>query len=406
MRAVIIEGPTGVGKSKISYALAQALNSQIIVADSIQIFSKFNIAANKPTQEMQQTVRYHLLSHYDPRQFTLTNPLTVWNYRNDALAVMKEVWSRGQTPVLEGGSHFYLKCLLYGRDDAGTVTIPTEIRSRVRALVEKHKENWEDCVAHVKAEIPNLEIDFEKNDFYRLEKAGILALIGKRPGRVLFTESPQFDARVFYLDLDNYSLNQANTHRCERLVEAGLVEETISLIASGDFSCSEARLKLPENSVGYAETYRYLQRLFVLMSQDGLRDEELISVFYDYLEGFIASTRKCVKDQRKTFRLSAAKVTYVPLSIDSYSQLPVKALVERILALTALPRPEYEETIGADPDLFRSRLELEARVDWSIYVRDTLHPARALTAVYRHLKHLSLHRDQLVAHGFAGNARR
>ena len=406
MRAVIIEGPTGVGKSQVSFALAQALQSAIVVADSIQIFSKFNIAANKPTSTMQRAIPYHLLSHYDPKAFSLTNPLTVWRYRNDALAALRKVWDRGQVPVLEGGSHFYLKCLLYGREDAGTVTIPEEVRTKVRTLVKQYRDDWETCVARVKMEIPEVELDLQKNDFYRLEKAGILALIGKRSDRVLFTEKPQFDARVFYLDLDNPSLNRANTQRCERLVEEGLVEETIALLASGDFSCSEADLKLPENSIGYAETFRYLQKLDVLMSRDGLRDEELVSVFYEYLEGFIASTRKCVKDQRKTFRLSSSKVTYVPLSLDSFNQLPLTDVVQRILQLTALPREDYEAYIGADPSLFRSRLELEPRVQWSIYPRDTLHPARALTAVYRHLKQLSLHRDQLAAHGFPSNARR
>lgn len=406
MRAVIIEGPTGVGKSQVSFALAQALRSAIVVADSIQIFSKFNIAANKPTSAMQRAIPYHLLSHYDPKTFSLTNPLTVWKYRDDALAALRKVWAGGKVPVLEGGSHFYLKCLLYGREDAGTVAIPEEVRTKVRALVKQHKDDWDNCVARVKAEIPEIELDLQKNDFYRLEKAGILALIGKRPGRVLFTEKPHFDARVFYLDLDNPSLNRANTQRCERLVEEGLVEETIALLASGDFSCSEAELKLPENSIGYAETFRYLQKLDVLMSKDSLRDEELVSIFYEYMEGFISSTRKCVKDQRKTFRLSSTKVTYVPLSLDSFNQLPLSGVVQRILQLSALPREDYEATIGADPELFRSRLELEPRIQWSIYPRDTLHPARALTAVYRHLKQLSLHRDQLVAHGFPSNARR
>jgi tRNA dimethylallyltransferase len=406
MRAVIIEGPTGVGKSQVSFALALALQSAIVVADSIQIFSKFNIAANKPTSTMQRAIPYHLLSHYDPKAFSLTNPLTVWRYRSDALAALRKVWERGQVPVLEGGSHFYLKCLLYGIEDAGAVTIPEAVRTKVRSLVKEYRDDWETCVARMKMEIPEIELDFQKNDFYRLEKAGILALIGKRSDRVLFTEKPQFDARVFYLDLDNSSLNRANTQRCERLVEQGLVEETIALLASGDFSCSEADWKLPENSIGYAETFRYLQKLDVLMSRDGLRDEELVSVFYEYLEGFIASTRKCVKSQRKTFRLSSSTVTYVPLSLDSFNQLPLADVVQRILHLAALPRENYETYVGADPSLFSLRPELEPRIQWSIYPRDTLHPARALTAVYRHLKQLSLHRDQLAAHGFPSNARR
>ena len=108
MRAVVISGPTGVGKSQISFNLAKHLRSPIIIADAVQIYKHFNLGSNKPTEPMQGRVDYLMMDRYNPGDI-----VNARQYSIEAFELMQKAWNAGKIPIIEGGSHLYLKLLLF-----------------------------------------------------------------------------------------------------------------------------------------------------------------------------------------------------------------------------------------------------------------------------------------------------
>mmetsp|Transcript_7156 Transcript_7156/g.13113 ORF Transcript_7156/g.13113 Transcript_7156/m.13113 type:complete len:121 (+) Transcript_7156:47-409(+) len=113
MKAIFITGPTGVGKSSIAFQLAKKLSTSIVVCDSVQIFKGYDIGSGKPSAEMLRQVSYEMLSRYEPKAFSVANPMTARIYAQDAFKSCEALSNSGKIPVIEGASTLYLKFLLH-----------------------------------------------------------------------------------------------------------------------------------------------------------------------------------------------------------------------------------------------------------------------------------------------------
>ena len=107
-KIIAIIGPTGVGKTKLSIELAKIFNGEIINADSTQIFRELNIATAKVTEEEKENISHHLIDIKD-----VTEEYSVYDYQKDARKCIKDILSRGNTPILVGGTGLYIKACLY-----------------------------------------------------------------------------------------------------------------------------------------------------------------------------------------------------------------------------------------------------------------------------------------------------
>ena len=107
MLALAITGPTASGKTAISLSLAERLSAEIISCDSMQIYRGMNIGTAKATAEEQARVRHHLIDIISP-----TENYSAQNYREDALAVAREIYARGKLPMLVGGTGLYIDTLV------------------------------------------------------------------------------------------------------------------------------------------------------------------------------------------------------------------------------------------------------------------------------------------------------
>ncbi len=105
---IVIAGPTGVGKTKMSIELAKLYNGEIINADSTQVYKEMNIGTAKVTDEEKENVVHHLLDIKD-----VTEDYTVYDYQKDCRQVIEDILSRGKTPILVGGTGLYIKASLY-----------------------------------------------------------------------------------------------------------------------------------------------------------------------------------------------------------------------------------------------------------------------------------------------------
>ncbi len=106
---VIVAGPTASGKSAKAIELAQARNGEVISVDSRQVYRRLDIGTEKLTQDEMQGVPHHLIDIKDPAE-----TYSAGDFVQDASAAIEDIRSRGNLPILAGGSHFYFDALLYG----------------------------------------------------------------------------------------------------------------------------------------------------------------------------------------------------------------------------------------------------------------------------------------------------
>lgn len=104
----MICGPTAVGKTKLSISLAHYLNGEIINADSTQIYKDMNIGTAKITDSEKEGIPHYL---FDIRE--ITEEYTVYDYQKDCRNLIKDICSRGKTPIIVGGTGLYIKAALY-----------------------------------------------------------------------------------------------------------------------------------------------------------------------------------------------------------------------------------------------------------------------------------------------------
>lgn len=106
-----IVGPTAVGKTRLSIALAKIYNGEIINCDSMQIYRGLDIGTAKATLKEQDGVKHHLLSIKN-----IDEDYSVYDYQKDARSCVEEIKSRGHVPIFVGGTGLYLKAALYDYD--------------------------------------------------------------------------------------------------------------------------------------------------------------------------------------------------------------------------------------------------------------------------------------------------
>ena len=105
---IVITGPTGVGKTKLSIELAKKYNAEIINADSVQVYKGIDIASAKVTEEEKEGIVHHLLDivpyDYD---------YSVYDYQKDGRKILDELLSQNKNVIIVGGTGLYIKALLY-----------------------------------------------------------------------------------------------------------------------------------------------------------------------------------------------------------------------------------------------------------------------------------------------------
>jgi tRNA dimethylallyltransferase len=110
---IALVGPTAVGKTDVSIALARRLDAEIVGCDSMQVYRRMPILSQQPTNEQRAAVPHHLIDCIEPAE-----PFNVGQYRRMALETIAGIHRRGKTALLVGGTGLYLKALTHGLCDA------------------------------------------------------------------------------------------------------------------------------------------------------------------------------------------------------------------------------------------------------------------------------------------------
>ena len=127
-RVIVVVGPTAAGKSGLAVDLAQALDGEVINADSMQLYRGMDIGTAKLTLAERQGVPHHLLDVWDVRQ-----PANVADYQRLARAAIADITARGKRPILAGGSGLYVRAAL---DDLTFPGTDPDVRARLEAELD------------------------------------------------------------------------------------------------------------------------------------------------------------------------------------------------------------------------------------------------------------------------------
>ena len=134
-KLIVITGPTASGKSALAVTLARKLETEIISADSRQIYKGIPIVTAVPTEEERKEVEHHLLEI-----LPLDGYYSASKFQEDARSIMTDVWKDRDTVVVCGGSMMYIDALVNGIDDLPTV--PPELREHLMKEWTNNGNDW------------------------------------------------------------------------------------------------------------------------------------------------------------------------------------------------------------------------------------------------------------------------
>jgi tRNA dimethylallyltransferase len=222
---LVVLGPTGSGKTALSLALAERFHGEVVNCDSVAMYREFEIGTAKPSPAERSRVPHHLLDFVDP-----TGYITAGEYARMARQVLGEIKSRGNVPIVVGGTGLYLRALLEGLFLGPTRS--EELRERLR---ERAAEKGSTYLHRVLSRLDHeAAARIHSNDIPKLIRAIEVCIASRRKMTEMWKEGrePLQGFRILRLGLnpDREALYDRINRRAARMFESGLVEETRSLL--------------------------------------------------------------------------------------------------------------------------------------------------------------------------------
>ena len=246
---IVIVGPTCSGKTRLSLEIAQSVNSEIISADSRQIYKYLDIGTAKSSISELEKVKHHFISELDPKEDFNASIFT-----ERALVLIQKLFYNKILPIVVGGSGLYIKGLIDGITESADTN--KEIRTELLELRQKYGDD------HLYNELKKVdEISASTmlpQNWTRVMRAfEVYRLTGKPiwQHHQSFVKKSKFNFRQVGLLWDRKTLYQNIDLRVDEMIELGLINEVKNLLDSGYSKTLNAL-----NTVGYKETIQYLEK--------------------------------------------------------------------------------------------------------------------------------------------------
>ncbi len=247
-KVIILAGPTGCGKSAFALKLAQLMGGEIISADSMQVYRGMDVGTAKPTKEERELVPHHLIDVRD-----LNDPFNVVDFYYEARHCCQLIHSRDNVPIVVGGAGFYIHSLLYG-PPSGPPSVP-DLRKTLEDEIEMFGS--EAMYERLAALDPQYARTITKNDKQKIVRGlEIITLTGKLVSKLSWKarRKPQnYDFRCWFLHRPRENLYKRIEKRCDKMIEAGLIDEVRGLEDGLRSNSSAAQ------AIGYRQTLDFLQ---------------------------------------------------------------------------------------------------------------------------------------------------
>jgi tRNA dimethylallyltransferase len=234
MKTIVIVGPTGVGKTKLSLELAKRLNGEIINGDSTQVYKDLDIATAKIID--MESINHHLIDIHD-----VNYDYSVYDFQKDARSVIDSLTKKEKTSIVVGGTGLYIKALLFDYE-----FIEEKLSNNYNELTD------EDLYQRLLKVDPNTSI--HSNNRKRVIRALEYYDIHNKP----FSEKEKnsnivIDHILIGLTTDRDNLYNIINKRVDIMLESGLLEEAKRIYDSN------IRTKAIMTPIGYKEFFPYFE---------------------------------------------------------------------------------------------------------------------------------------------------
>lgn len=235
-------GPTASGKSKFAIQTAKTNNGDIISADSRLVYKGFDIATAKPTIEEREGIEHYLIDIVEPEV-----DYSVANFFDDAKVAIKEIVSKGKTPIVVGGTGLYFRILLEDFD-MPRVEPNYELRKELESIETEKLHEMLKELDPTSAE----KIHFN-NKVKIIRAIEVCKTLGQPHSEAAGKKEPEFDVEWIGLNpSDRAILYERINKRVDEMIEKGMVEETKKLLEK------HGRITNFINTIGYQEILEYL----------------------------------------------------------------------------------------------------------------------------------------------------
>lgn len=240
-RLVVIVGPTGAGKTRLSLELAERVGGEVISCDSQQVYIGMDIGTGKATAAERARVPHHLLDVVKPDQ-----EMTAARFIAMADAAIADVWARGKHAIVCGGTGLYVRALLLGLFEGPPAS------AELRAELGKRTDLFEE----LQRIDPDSAAKIDRNDQKRLIRAIEVFRLTGEPMSVHQarhdhrTLPRRYEARLVGLSPEREALYAAIDARVDHMIEAGLEREVAALREAGYLPPLRS-----QQAIGYAELH-------------------------------------------------------------------------------------------------------------------------------------------------------
>lgn len=242
---VIIAGPTGVGKTNTSIQVAKEINTEIISADSRQIYKEMMIGTAVPSDSELSQVKHHFIHSH-----SIHDNYNASQYEFEVIDCLKGLFKNHSCVVMTGGSGMYIDAVCQGIDDLPT--IPRAVRSKYENLFEQKGIGY--LQEMVKQNDPEYYLRVDTQNPKRLLKAlEVFEITGKPYSSLLTNQKKERSFRILkiVLDLPRDELYQKINCRVDKMIDDGLVTEVKKLKIYKNLT--------PLKTVGYKELFDYFE---------------------------------------------------------------------------------------------------------------------------------------------------
>lgn len=244
-KVLIITGPTGSGKTKLSLEVAKHLQTDIINGDAFQVYRKMDIGTAKLPVSKRQGITHHLFDIIEPQE-----EFSVCDYQKLVRSLIDEMSSQNKIPLIVGGSGLYLDVVIRNYQ------FDTNKRN---SDFEKQYENYTNIELHQMLEKVDEAAAFQihANNRKRVLRALEIAQDGASIKTPKKRDELLYDALVIYLDDDRESLYEHINNRVDEMIAEGLVPEAEALYHS-------KMSRTAQSAIGYKELIPYFNNEITL----------------------------------------------------------------------------------------------------------------------------------------------
>ncbi len=247
-KVIVIAGPTASGKTFLSLLLAAKLNSEIISADSRQIYKFLDIGTAKPAEEQLQKIKHHFIDELFPDE-----DFNASKFEEKSLTIIENLFSENKIPVVAGGSGLYIKALVDGITDSAETN--EEIRIELNKKMEKCGKEF--IYEELKKVDPESAAKMLPQNWKRVIRALEVFYTTGKPihhHHNEFKRNSDIEFIQFGLNWPRELLYESIDKRVDEMISQGLVNEVKNVLSMG-FEKNVNAL----NTVGYKEIISYLE---------------------------------------------------------------------------------------------------------------------------------------------------